>query len=130
MDKHQRLILKGLQYYFVFPEDYILNVIARTRLDNAILQVLREARSWGFLPSKIAYRLRTYGADRFKVTRRIKAMNRRLQRELGYDAAEKAGHRWALTDFMVKVWGSEKEDIETGIKIEKLSECAYDPQKI
>ena len=94
MEKRQRLILKGLQHYSVFPEDYILNVIAETRLDYAILQALREAGPMGALPSKIAYQLRTYAVDRFKVTRRIKAMNRRLQREFGYDASEKVGHRW------------------------------------
>ena len=112
MEKRQRLILKGLQHYFVFPEDYVLNVVAETRLDHAILQVLREAGPMGALPSKIAYQLRTYGIDRFRVTRRIKAMNRGLQRELGYDAAEKVGHNWALTDFMVDAWGSKKEDMK------------------
>ena len=112
MEKRQRLILKGLQHYFVFPEDYVLNVITETRLDHAILQVLREAGPRGVLPSKIAYQLRTYGIDRFKVTRRVKAMNRRLQKELGCEAAEKVGHKWVLTDFMTDSWGSEKEDIE------------------
>lgn len=52
------------------------------------------------------------GMHAFRVTRRIKAMNRRLQKELGYDVAEKMSHKWMLTDFMVDVWGSEKEDIE------------------
>ena len=66
----------------------------------------------GVLPSKIAYQLRTYSVDRFKVTRRIKTMNRRLQRELGCNAAEKAGHKWALTEFMIEAWGSYREDIE------------------
>jgi len=88
-------------------------VIAETRLDHAILQVLREVESMGALPSKIAYQLRTYGIDRFKVTRCIKAMNRRLQRELGYDVAEKVGHSWVLTEFMIDNWSSEKEDIES-----------------
>ena len=112
MEKRQRLILKGLQHYFIFPEDYILNVVAETQLDHAILQVLREAGPMGALPSKIAYRLRTYGVDRFRVTRRIKAMNRRLQNELGCDAAEKTGYKWVLTDFMIDIWGSEKLEIE------------------
>ena len=110
IEKRQRLILKGLQHYFVFPEDYILNVIAETRLDHAILQVLREAGPMGILPSKIVYQLRTYGVDRFKVTRRIEGMNRRLQNELGYDVAEKADHKWALTDFMDDVWSAEHSD--------------------
>jgi len=110
MEKRQRLILKGLQHYFVFPEDYVLNVVAETRLDHAILQVLREAGPMGILPSKVAHQLRTYGVDRFKVTRCIKAMNRKLQRELGYDAAEKVGHKWVLTDFMVDTWGTTLEE--------------------
>ena len=112
MEKRQRLILKGLQHYFIFPEDYILNVIAETRLDHAVLQVLREAGPTGALPSKIAYQLRTYGIDRFKVTRRIKAMNRNLERELGYDVAEKTGHRWVLTEFITDVWDETKEEME------------------
>lgn len=74
--------------------------------------VLREAGSIGALLSKIAYQLKTYGIDRFKVTRRIKAMNRRLQRELGYDTAEKVGHKWVLTDFLVDIWGGERDDIK------------------
>lgn len=81
---------------------YILNVIAETRLDDAILQALREAGPKGALPSKIPYQLRTYGVDQFKVTRRIKAMNRRLQRELGYDAAQKEGHKSVLSDFVLE----------------------------
>ena len=112
MEKRQRLISKGLQPYFIFPEDYTLNVIAETQSDHAILQALREAGSKGALSSKIAYQLRTYGIDRFKVTRRIKAMNRELQRELGYNAVEKVGHKGVLTDFLVDVWGSRREDIE------------------
>jgi hypothetical protein len=112
MEKRQRLILKGLQHYFVFPDDYILNVIAKTRLDHAILQVLREAGPTGVLPSKIAYQLRTYGVDRFRVTRRIKAMNHKLLNELGYHAAEKTGHKWVLTDFVADVWGATREELE------------------
>lgn len=88
MERRQRLILKGLQHYSVFPEAFILNVIAETRLDRSILHVLREVGPTGALPSKIAYQLTTYCIDRFEVTRHIKAMNRRLQKEGGYEAAE------------------------------------------
>jgi len=38
-------------------------------------------------------------------------MNRKLQNELGYDVAEKVGHKWALTDFMVDDWGATREEI-------------------
>jgi len=34
-----------------------------------------------------------------------------LQKELGYDAAEKLGHKWTLTDFIVDVWGIERQEI-------------------
>ena len=112
VEKRQRLILKGLQHYFVFPEDYILSTIAETKLDHAILQVLREADPRGALPSRIAYQLRAYGVDGFIVSRRIKAMNRRLQGELGYAAAEKVGHKWALTDFLSEIWVDTMEDIQ------------------
>jgi len=74
--------------------------------------VLREVGPIGALPSKIAYQLRTYGVDRFKVTRCIKAMNRRLQSELGYEAAEKVGHKWVLTDFMIDAWESERREVK------------------
>jgi len=63
----------------------------------------------GALPSRIAYQLRTYGVDRFNVSRRIRAMNRRLRRELGYNAVEKVGHKWALRDFLIDNWGIEIE---------------------
>lgn len=112
IEKRQRLILIGLQHQFVFPEGYVLSVIAKTRLDQAILQVLREAGPEGVLPSKIAYQLRTYGAHRIKITRHIQAMNRRLQQELGQNVAEKAGHKWVLTDFMDEIWGATQEEIE------------------
>ena len=82
--------------------------------------VRREVGPIGALPSKIAYQLRTYGVDWFKVTRRIKAMNRRLQKELGYDAAEKVGHKWALSDFIVENWGGEREDIEKLVQQSKI----------
>jgi hypothetical protein len=42
-------------------------------------------------------------------------MNRKLQKELGYDAVEKTGHKWALTDFTVDVWSSEMPEIEAGV---------------
>ena len=38
-------------------------------------------------------------------------MKRRLQRKLDYGAAEKVGHKWVLTDFMIYVWGAEKQEI-------------------
>lgn len=124
IEKRQRLILKGLQHQFIFAEDYVVDTIAKTRLDHAILDVLREAGPRGVLPSKIAYRLRTYGADRIKISRHIKAMNRRLQRELGYGVAEKVGHKWALTEFMDEVWGMTQEELTES---EETNQKTYQP---
>jgi len=42
------------------------------------------------------------------VWRRIKAMNRRLEKEIGQHITEKRGHHWALTGFAVNIWGEEK----------------------
>jgi hypothetical protein len=44
-------------------------------------------------------------------------MNKRLQKELGQDVAEKQGLGWALTKFMMESWGegikeSTKEELE------------------
>jgi hypothetical protein len=35
-------------------------------------------------------------------------MNRKLMKELGQKAAEKRGHLWAPTGFVLDAWGNEK----------------------
>jgi len=45
-------------------------------------------------------------------------MNKRLQRELGQNVAEKRGKAWSLTRFMYDVWGATveeaREELPTG----------------
>jgi hypothetical protein len=57
------------------------------------------------LPKDVAAHLQQYGLSRFNVFRRVKAMNRRVLKEIGQQVAEKRGHHWVLTGFAVEVWG-------------------------
>jgi hypothetical protein len=38
------------------------------------------------------------------VARRIQRMNKKLMKELGQKVAEKRGHEWAPTSFLIDVW--------------------------
>lgn len=102
--QRQRIILKGLEHYFEFPADYIECVAARSALEKEILQLLRQNPS-GLLPRDIAEELKDLGTNRWQVTRRIRAMNKRLDRELGKQVAHKSGHKWMLSTFMFENWG-------------------------
>jgi hypothetical protein len=64
------------------------------------------ARVGGLLPSAIASELARYNLKRWDVTRRIQRMNKRLMEEIGQKVAEKRGHQWAPTSFI----------LETGLK--------------
>lgn len=108
IEKRQRIILKGLEHYFEFPADYIEDVAAESALEKEILQVLRE-NPGGVLPCEIAEKLTDLGTNRWQVTRRIRAMNKRMQRELGKDMAHKSGHKWMLSAFMAENWGEQLE---------------------
>jgi len=69
-----------------------------------------EAGSAGILPKDVLPQVEHYGLKYWHVTRRIKRINRKLERKIGKRAAEKRGLRWALTDFMFDNWSGEKED--------------------
>jgi len=55
----------------------------------------------GSLPSAIATELGEYGLKRWDVTRRIQRMNKKLMKEIGQKVAEKRGHQWAPTNFLL-----------------------------
>lgn len=118
LDQRQRTIFQGLKEFMSFDKDYLLNIVCQDTLDGAILQALREG---DYLPSSLSSTLETRGlkgVNRFKVTRRIQGMNKRLQRELGQNVAEKRGKAWSLTRFMYDVWGATveeaREELPTG----------------
>ena len=115
LDARQRTIFHGLRDFMTFKRDYLDEVACRDGLDEEILQILREGDA---LPSSISSTLETRGfrgVNRFKVTRRIQSMNKRLRRELGQNVAEKRGKHWSLTSFIIDSWGATVEEAREGI---------------
>lgn len=81
-------------------------------VDRAILDALRAAGSAGILPKDILPQVEHHGLKYWQVTRRIKRINRRLERKIGKRAAEKRGLKWALTSFMNKAWDATRREVE------------------
>jgi len=107
-----RTIFKGLEGMFNFQKPFIQKIACVDSVDAEILESLYENQAEGMFPRDVAARLSQFKLNRFQVTRRLKAMNRRLERELGQRVAEKRGHHWALTGFAAEAWGeTEKEDL-------------------
>jgi hypothetical protein len=101
----QRTILSGLKDFFNFKQPMIEKIACADEVDREILQVLFEGGSLGVLPKDLAARLSRFEVTRHQISRRIVRMNRRLEKELGRNVAEKRGWRWALTSFAADVWG-------------------------
>lgn len=80
-------------------------MLVEDEVDRAILRLLFEAGSLGLLPKDLQVRLERFKVTRHQISRRILKMNKRLEKEFGEKAAEKRGWHWALTSFIVEVWG-------------------------
>jgi hypothetical protein len=115
LEQMQRTIVKGLEGMFNFQKPFIQKIACKDEVDAEILELLNLSRPDGLFPSVVAARLQQFKLSRFHVLRRLKAMNRRLEREIGQRVAEKRGHHWALTGFAVEVWGATVEDAEGAI---------------
>jgi len=111
IDDRTKTLVQGLHDFMQFEKGYVEDVICRDDVDKLILQVLLEVGNAGILPSQLSAKLSRYHMDRWRVTRRIQRMNKRLRKELGQSVAEKRGHRWAMTSFMHETWGSKMEEI-------------------
>jgi len=111
IDDRTKTLVQGLQDFMQFEKGYVEDAICQDEVDKLILQVLLEVGNAGILPSQLSAKLSHYHMDRWRVTRRIQRMNRRLRRELGQSVAEKRGHKWAMTSFMHETWGSKMEEI-------------------
>jgi len=105
----QRTIFAGLKGFFQFEKPFIERVCCRDEVDALILQLLYQAGRPGIYPKDVAAQLKQYKITRFHVSRRLKRMNKRLQKEIGQTVAEKRGHRWALTSFAYEIWGETEE---------------------
>jgi len=111
IDDRTKTLVQGLQDFMEFEKGYVEDVICRDDVDKLILQTLLEVGNAGILPSQLSAKLSRYRMDRWRVTRRIQRMNKRLRKELGQSVAEKRGHKWAMTSFMHETWGSRMEEI-------------------
>jgi hypothetical protein len=95
--------------FFHYPKPLIQKTACRDEVDLEILELLYQSVPAGLYPKDIAFILSRepykFKLDRFQVLRRLKAMNRRFEKELRKHVAEKRGHRWALRSFAVDAWG-------------------------
>lgn len=108
----QRYMVKGLQHYFDFDEQYLTAVVCSDEVDYAILNALNNASSAGLLPRDVALELSEYRLKPWNVTQRIRRMNKRLDAQIGKFVAEKRGLCWALTSFSEKAWSITKKEME------------------
>ncbi|MDH5782078.1 MAG: hypothetical protein OEZ35_00205 [Candidatus Bathyarchaeota archaeon] len=106
-----RRLSEGLDPFLIFDKDFIISMACEDEVDRAVLDVLRTAGSAGILPKDILPQVEHYGLQYWHITRRIKRINRRLERKIGKRAAEKRGLKWALTSFMNGAWGGTEEEI-------------------
>ena len=104
-----RTIFAGLKGSFNFEQSLIERIVCKDEVDQEILRLLFEAGSPGLLPKDLATKLERFKVTRHHVTRRIERMNKRLKKEFGEHVAEKRGWHWALTGFVVEIWGETEE---------------------
>lgn len=114
VDKRTRVIMASLSHYMNPSQDYLSMVVCKDEVDEAILLELSAASSAGWSTTDIAERLAPeFKLDRFRVLRRIKRMNKRLEAEMGRPIAESREHRWVLTRYVQRIWGATKEEMST-----------------
>jgi hypothetical protein len=107
-----RTIFAGLKDSFNFEKSLIERVACEDEIDREILNLLFEAGSPGLLPKDLAFKLEKFKITRHQISRKIRRMNRRLEKEFGEIVAEKRGWHWALTSFAFESWG-EQEELES-----------------
>jgi hypothetical protein len=96
--------MAGLREWMSFEPSYIQKVACEDEVDVEIITCLIQRGVGGLLPSAIALALAEYGLKRRDVTRRIQRMNKKLMKEVGQKVAEKRGHEWAPTSFLMDAW--------------------------
>jgi hypothetical protein len=104
IDVRTRTLMAGLREWISFEPNYIQKVACEDEVDVEIIMCLIQKGVGGLLPSAIASELSKYGLKRWDVTRRIQRMNKKLMKEVGQKVAEKRGHQWAPTGFLIDIW--------------------------
>jgi hypothetical protein len=105
-----RTIFAGLKGSFNFEQSLIERVGCSDEVDRQILQFLYEAGTPGLLPKDLQSKLERFKITRYQISRRIKRINRRIEKEFGERIAEKRGWHWALTSFAVDSWTDNEKD--------------------
>jgi len=101
----------GLSHLMDFDSQYLIDMVCQDSRDGAILDVLRAAGANGLSPKEIHAQVRCYGLKYHHITRRIKRMNKRMQK-IDKRVADKVGRNWALSDFMLRNWSAKTAEIE------------------
>jgi hypothetical protein len=104
IDVRTRTLMAGLREWMSFEPNYIQKVACEDEVDIETITCLIQKSVGGLLPSAIASELAGYGLKRWDVTRRIQRMNKKLMKEIGQKVAEKRGHQWAPTRFLLEIW--------------------------
>jgi hypothetical protein len=105
-----RTIFAGLKGSFNFEQSLIERVGCSDEVDRQILQFLYEAGTPGLLPKDLQSKLERFKITRYQISRRIKRINRRIEKEFGERIAEKRGWHWALISFAVDSWTDNEKD--------------------
>ena len=106
IDVRTRTLMAGLHEWISFEPNYIQKVACEDEVDAEIITCLIQKGVGGLLPSAVASELARYNLKRWDVTRRIQRMNKKLMKEIGQKVAEKRGHQWAPTNFVLEVLSS------------------------
>lgn len=106
------LLTAGLGDWLEPKKDYLVSVVCRDEVDEALLWCLYTAGGTGISPTHVINdpELSTFKLKPWNITRRIQRMNKRLKKELGKRAAEKHGRKWAMTRFVQSIWGAESRE--------------------
>src|SRR3990170_6778775 len=97
-------MIKGLEHEFMFDREYIEDLVCADEIDRDILEILNGAGKYGILPRYISHQLEIRKLTPWKITQRIRRINKRLDRLIGQKAAEKHGMQWAPTSLMSEAW--------------------------
>lgn len=118
IDQRTRTLMAGLGDLLMIKTDYLTLVTCQDEVDQEILNFLFYAGTQGLSTGEIADKLAAYHIDRFNVLRRLKRMNKKLRRELNQNLVGRRGWRYALTNYVFKIFELTKEEISTAVEIE------------
>ena len=117
-----RTLLNGMKASLHYDQPTIEKFSCKDEVDREILQVLFEAGSPGLLPKDIAIKLGRFKVTRHHVSRRLRRMNKRLQKQIKESVAEQRGWHWALTSFTLEAYDAIEEDLQNVGTFSKSSE--------